>query len=79
MIWPEIPADIYELGLIYKVDIADDRTVVVETGTDEITGRGAGVDERQAQPELAGQEVEGGEGHVGGHLSGSRAQGDHGA
>ena len=27
---PEIPADIYELGLIYKVDIADDRSVVVE-------------------------------------------------
>jgi len=27
---PEIPADIYELGLIYKVDIADDRTVNVE-------------------------------------------------
>jgi FeS assembly SUF system protein len=27
---PEIPADIYELGLIYKVDIADDRTVVVD-------------------------------------------------
>jgi FeS assembly SUF system protein len=27
---PEIPADIYELGLIYKVDIKDDRTVVVE-------------------------------------------------
>ena len=24
---PEIPADIYELGLIYKVDIADDRAV----------------------------------------------------
>src|SRR5258708_11359342 len=24
---PEIPADIYELGLIYKVDIGDDRTV----------------------------------------------------
>ncbi len=23
---PEIPVDIYELGLIYKVDIADDRT-----------------------------------------------------
>jgi metal-sulfur cluster biosynthetic enzyme len=22
---PEIPADIYELGLIYRVDIADDR------------------------------------------------------
>jgi FeS assembly SUF system protein len=27
---PEIPADIYELGLIYKVDIEDDRTVKVE-------------------------------------------------
>jgi FeS assembly SUF system protein len=27
---PEIPADIYELGLIYKVDIADDRVVSVE-------------------------------------------------
>lgn len=27
---PEIPADIYELGLIYKVDIKDDRAVDVE-------------------------------------------------
>ena len=27
---PEIPADIYELGLIYKVDIKDDRGVDVE-------------------------------------------------
>ncbi|MCW5691390.1 MAG: SUF system Fe-S cluster assembly protein [Pseudolabrys sp.] len=27
---PEIPADIYELGLIYKIDIADDRTVNVD-------------------------------------------------
>ena len=27
---PEIPADIYELGLIYKIDIADDRTVPVD-------------------------------------------------
>ncbi|WP_299711479.1 SUF system Fe-S cluster assembly protein [Tardiphaga sp.] len=27
---PEIPADIYELGLIYKVDIKDDRAVEVE-------------------------------------------------
>jgi FeS assembly SUF system protein len=26
---PEIPADIYELGLIYKVDIGDDRSVDV--------------------------------------------------
>ena len=27
---PEIPADIYELGLIYKVDIADDRMVTID-------------------------------------------------
>jgi FeS assembly SUF system protein len=27
---PEIPADIYELGLIYTVDIKDDRSVDVE-------------------------------------------------
>ncbi|NJL50554.1 MAG: SUF system Fe-S cluster assembly protein [Blastochloris sp.] len=27
---PEIPADIYELGLIYKVDIGDDHIVHVE-------------------------------------------------
>lgn len=27
---PEIPADIYELGLIYKIDIGDDREVAVE-------------------------------------------------
>ena len=27
---PEIPADIYELGLIYKVDIKDDRSVDVD-------------------------------------------------
>mgnify|MGYP001332582158 FL=1 len=27
---PEIPADIYELGLIYKVDIKEDRAVDVE-------------------------------------------------
>lgn len=27
---PEIPSDIYELGLIYRVDIADDRTVSVD-------------------------------------------------
>ncbi len=27
---PEIPADIYELGLVYKVDIKDDRGVAVE-------------------------------------------------
>jgi FeS assembly SUF system protein len=27
---PEIPADIYELGLIYKIDIGDDRAVAVD-------------------------------------------------
>jgi FeS assembly SUF system protein len=27
---PEIPSDIYELGLIYKIDIADDRAVTVD-------------------------------------------------
>jgi FeS assembly SUF system protein len=27
---PEIPADIYELGLIYKIDIADDRAVSID-------------------------------------------------
>ncbi len=27
---PEIPSDIYELGLIYKIDIDDDRNVTVE-------------------------------------------------
>ena len=27
---PEIPVDIYELGLIYKVDVSDDRDVKVE-------------------------------------------------
>ena len=26
---PEIPADIYELGLIYKIDIEDDRSVKI--------------------------------------------------
>ncbi|HEX5507979.1 MAG TPA: SUF system Fe-S cluster assembly protein [Pseudolabrys sp.] len=27
---PEIPADIYELGLIYKIEVEDDRTVKIE-------------------------------------------------
>ena len=27
---PEIPADIYELGLIYKIDVADDRAITVD-------------------------------------------------
>jgi FeS assembly SUF system protein len=27
---PEIPADVYELGLIYKIDIGDDRAITVD-------------------------------------------------
>jgi FeS assembly SUF system protein len=27
---PEIPVDIYELGLVYKVDVSDDRDVLIE-------------------------------------------------
>ncbi|HEV2508004.1 SUF system Fe-S cluster assembly protein [Bosea sp. (in: a-proteobacteria)] len=27
---PEIPSDIYELGLIYRVDISDDRQVAID-------------------------------------------------
>ena len=27
---PEIPADIYELGLIYKIDISDSRAVTID-------------------------------------------------
>ncbi|MBO0754509.1 MAG: SUF system Fe-S cluster assembly protein [Bradyrhizobiaceae bacterium] len=27
---PEIPADIYELGLIYKIDIGDERAITVD-------------------------------------------------
>lgn len=27
---PEIPVDVYELGLIYRVDVSDDRDVMVE-------------------------------------------------
>ena len=27
---PEIPVDIYELGLIYRVDISDERTVAID-------------------------------------------------
>ena len=27
---PEIPSDIYELGLIYRIDLADDRAVTID-------------------------------------------------
>ena len=40
---PEIPADIYELGLIYKIDISDNRAVTIDMTLDhaELSG-GAG-------------------------------------
>ncbi|HZD28542.1 MAG TPA: iron-sulfur cluster assembly protein [Xanthobacteraceae bacterium] len=33
---PEIPSDIYELGLIYKIDVADDRAVASVPGVGEV-------------------------------------------
>ena len=39
---PEIPADIYELGLIYRVDIADDRAVTVDMTLTSPNGPAAG-------------------------------------
>ena len=35
---PEIPADIYELGLIYKIDIADDHGTLWELKFDAADG-----------------------------------------
>ena len=35
---PEIPSDIYELGLIYKIDIADDRAVAIEMSSPVVHG-----------------------------------------
>ena len=32
---PEIPSDIYELGLIYRIDIADDRAVTIDMTLDD--------------------------------------------
>ena len=31
---PEIPADIYELGLIYKIDVDDERNIAIEMTLD---------------------------------------------
>ena len=39
---PEIPADIYELGLIYRIEINDDREVAVEM---TLTAPGCGMGE----------------------------------
>ncbi len=43
---PEIPADIYELGLIYKIDIGDDREVA---GRDDADGARVPGGRRNAQ------------------------------
>ena len=39
---PEIPADIYEIGLIYRIDIADDHTVKVDMSLTSPMPVGAG-------------------------------------
>src|SRR3989344_2905638 len=54
---PEIPVDIYELGLIYKVDISDDRDVVVDM---TLTAPGCPVaGEMPGWVETAGEKVPG--------------------
>jgi FeS assembly SUF system protein len=54
---PEIPVDIYELGLIYKVDVADDFDVTVEM---TLTAPGCPV--AGEMPEMVRQALEGVEG-----------------
>src|ERR1700756_4772329 len=44
---PEIPADIYELGLIYKVEIKDDRSVDVVMTLTTPNCLAAGANERR--------------------------------
>jgi hypothetical protein len=41
---PEIPADIYELGLVYKIDIEDDRSVKIDDDVDRARLPGGGRD-----------------------------------
>jgi FeS assembly SUF system protein len=54
---PEIPVDIYELGLIYKVDVADNKDVAVEM---TLTAPGCPV--AGEMPEMVKTAVEGVEG-----------------
>ena len=54
---PEIPVDIYELGLIYKVDVADNKDVAVEM---TLTAPGCPV--AAEMPEMVRTAVEGVEG-----------------
>jgi FeS assembly SUF system protein len=54
---PEIPVDIYELGLIYKVDVADNKDVAVEM---TLTAPGCPV--AGEMPEMVKSAVEGVEG-----------------
>src|SRR3954469_13331360 len=61
---PEIPVDIYELGLIYKVDVSDDKDVVIDMtltapgcpGGGERTGGGGGA--VRETPEIKSCKVE---------------------
>src|SRR3974377_1567407 len=54
---PEIPVDIYELGLIYKVDISDDRCVEIDM---TLTAPGCPVaGEKPRRVEAAAAKVEG--------------------
>ena len=66
---PEIPADIYELGLIYKIDIGDDRGVKVDMSLTSPNCPAA-----QELPDHGGEcglERSGGEGNQGGRGVGS--------
>ena len=66
---PEIPADIYELGLIYKVELKDDRSVdlvmtlttLLQTTQNARDRRGAHVEVRR-EPTRSGGRVLGGRG-----------------
>jgi Iron-sulfur cluster assembly protein len=71
---PEIPADIYELGLIYKIDIDDDRNVAIVM---TLTAPGCPVAGEMPQwVENAVASVTGvGEGHA--HLRPAVGQGSH--
>ena len=36
---PEIPVNVYDLGLIYKIDVSDNGEVVLDSPEDRICGR----------------------------------------
>src|ERR1700744_4572278 len=53
---PEIPVDIYELGLIYKVDVSDHKDVAVDMTLTAPNCPGAGEMPRMVQEALEGVE-----------------------